>query len=67
MKKGKILSKVEMFHEVSTVLTKLAQLTLEVGYGEYLRRLETLENIAKHWENGREICVKEIFKGKVYC
>ena len=56
-----------MFHEVSTVLTKLAQLTLEVGYGEYLRRLETLENIAKHWENGREICVKEIFKGKVYC
>ena len=42
VKKGKILSKAEMFHQVSTVFKKLAQLASEVGYGEYLRRLETL-------------------------
>ena len=67
VKKGKILSKAQKFREASIVCTKLAQLASEVRYGEYLRRLEILENIVWHWENGHETCVKEISKGKVYC
>ena len=49
VKKGKILSKAQKFREVSKVCAKLAQLASEVGYREYLRRLETLENIVWRW------------------
>ena len=66
VEKGKILSKAQKFRQASTVCTRPAQLPAEVGYGEYLRRLETLEIIMWHWENGHETCVKEVSKGKVF-
>ena len=64
-KKHKILNKAQKFTESSTVTTKLAQLASDIGSAEYLRRMEVLKSLAWYWENGHEVSIHELSKGKV--
>ena len=64
-KKHKILNKAQKFRESSTTTTKLAQLASDVGPAEYLRRMEVLKTLALHWENGHEVSIHELSRGKV--
>ena len=64
-KKHKILNKAQKFRESSTITTKLAQLASDVRSVEYLRQMDVLKSLAWYWENGREVSIHELSKGKV--
>ena len=64
-KKHEILNKAQKFRESSTITTKLAQLASDVRSAEYLRRMEVLKTLALHWENGHEVYIHELSRGKV--
>ena len=65
LEKNKILNKAQKFRESSTITTKLAQLASDVRSAEYLRRMEVLKTLALHWENGHEVSIHELSRGKV--
>ena len=64
-KKHKILNKAQKFKESSTFIIKLDQLASDVGSAEYSRRMEVLKSLVWHWENGNEVSIRELSKGKV--
>ena len=64
-KKHKILNKAQKFRESSTITIKLAQLASDVGSAEYSRQMEVLKSLVWHWENGNEVSIRELSKGKV--
>ena len=36
-----------------------------IGSAEYLRRMEVLKSLVWYWENGHEVSIRELSKGKV--
>ena len=65
LEKYKILNKAQKFRESSAITTKLAQLACDVGSAEYLRQMEVLKSLVWHRENGHEVSIHELSKGKV--